>query len=96
MIVLDILKLLVALAAAFLVGGWFFIRNAVLHDGDFLGMRTIQESAEEHAQEDFKPSLKRLQARDSPLLTLLSMFIRDIRRTGFFPLCAALSALFPI
>ena len=43
-------KALLVFAAAFLVGGWFFIRNAVLHDGDFLGMRTIQESAEEHAR----------------------------------------------
>ena len=55
-------KALLVFAAAFLVGGWFFIRNAVLHDGDFLGMRTIQESAEEHAQEDFKPSLKQTPA----------------------------------
>ena len=46
------------LAVAFLVAGWFFIRNALLHQGDFLGIRTSNELAEEHAQEEYKPSNK--------------------------------------
>ena len=27
--------------AALVVGGWFFIRNAMIHNGDFLGMRIV-------------------------------------------------------
>lgn len=35
--------------------GYFFIRNAVLYDGDFLGMRTLSESAEKYAVPEWKP-----------------------------------------
>lgn len=49
-------KFLLVLGIAFLIGGWFFIRNAVIHDGDFLGRKTIAEQGELYAQEEYKPS----------------------------------------
>jgi hypothetical protein len=47
---------LLVFATAFLIGGWFFVRSAVIHDGDFLGMRTSSALAEQLAPEGFKPS----------------------------------------
>lgn len=38
------------------LGGWFFIRNAIIYSGDFLGMRSYSECAELYAMETFKPS----------------------------------------
>ena len=43
-------------AVAFLIGGWFFVRNAIIYSGDFLGMRSYSESAELYAIDDLKPS----------------------------------------
>ncbi len=48
--VVLIVIIVVALAA------WWFIRNAILYDGDFLGMRTSSISAELYAADGFKPS----------------------------------------
>lgn len=41
---------------AFLIAGWFFIRNAIVYQGDFLGMNTMQECSELYAQDAYKPS----------------------------------------
>lgn len=38
------------------IAGWFFIRNAILHNGDFLGLNTIERYGELYAVESFKPS----------------------------------------
>ena len=35
---------------------YFFIRNAMLYDGDFLGMRSLTEASEMYARGDIKPS----------------------------------------
>ena len=37
--------------------GWWFIRNAVLYNGDFLGRKSCAECAEKYAQKDYRPSL---------------------------------------
>ena len=50
-------KFVLILGIAFLVGGWFFIRNAVIHDGDILGRETIAEQGELYAEDEYKPSL---------------------------------------
>ncbi|MBR1884106.1 MAG: DUF2142 domain-containing protein [Clostridia bacterium] len=39
-----------------LICAWWFIRNASLYDGDFLGLRSSDECAEMYAREDLKPS----------------------------------------
>lgn len=41
---------------AFLLAGWWFIRNFELYDGDFLGLKASREYGEQYAQEQFKPS----------------------------------------
>lgn len=40
-----------------LLCGWWFIRNAILYDGDFLGRKACTECAEKYAQKDYRPSL---------------------------------------
>lgn len=50
---------LYVLAIVFVLAGWWFIRNAVIYDGDFLGMRVIKDCAEQYAIHDYKPSVKR-------------------------------------
>lgn len=46
---------LIAITVA-LLAGWFFVRNAILYQGDFLGMRTLNECAEQYAYGPYKPS----------------------------------------
>lgn len=41
---------------AFLIAGWFFIRNYILYDGDFFGMRAWSDCSEIYAQSSYKPS----------------------------------------
>lgn len=45
-------------AIAFLIAGWWFIRNAVIYQGDFLGLATSNQCAESYAQAEYKPSLR--------------------------------------
>lgn len=44
-------------ALALLLAGWWFIRNYLLYDGDFIGMSTSNYYAELYAADQFKPSL---------------------------------------
>ena len=57
-------KALAVFAIAFLIGGWFFIRNAVIHDGDLLGMRTSNESASLYAADEYKPENRQTPASE--------------------------------
>lgn len=41
---------------AFLLAGWWFIRNFILYDGDFLGLNVSREYGEQYALEQYKPS----------------------------------------
>lgn len=50
------LKVLTVFIIAFSIAGWWFIRSAILNNGDFLGLVTIDKYAEEYAEEDYKPS----------------------------------------
>ncbi|MDD4508523.1 MAG: DUF2142 domain-containing protein [Eubacteriaceae bacterium] len=47
---------LIMLAICAVLAGWWFVRSALLHNGDFLGLSTSNEMAEELAQPQFKPS----------------------------------------
>lgn len=44
------------LIVALIVAGWWFIRNAIIYNGDFLGLRASSECAEMYAAKGFKPS----------------------------------------
>ena len=57
-------KVLAVFAIAFLIGGWFFIRNAVIHDDDLLGMRTSNESASLYAADEYKPENRQTPASE--------------------------------
>lgn len=50
-------KALLMLLIVFCLTGWWFIRNAVIYDGDFLGMTTNNAFAEQYAEPEHKPSL---------------------------------------
>ena len=41
---------------AFLISGWWFIRNATIYKGDFLGLSASRECGEKYAMEEYKPS----------------------------------------
>ena len=43
-------------ATAALVSGWWFIRNAMLYNGDFLGLSTLNKCKELYAETPYKPS----------------------------------------
>ncbi|MBQ9136481.1 MAG: hypothetical protein IJX66_12510 [Lachnospiraceae bacterium] len=43
-------------AVGLLLAGWFFIRNAMLYEGDFLGLDATKACGEIYAQEEYKPS----------------------------------------
>lgn len=51
-------KGLIVFLTAFAIGGWFFVRNAVIHDGDFLGMKSMYACGEKYALDIYKPSLR--------------------------------------
>ncbi|MEQ8156436.1 MAG: glycosyltransferase family 39 protein [Clostridiaceae bacterium] len=51
-------KLLICIFIMFLVSGWFFIRNAYLYDGDFLGSNFNTMLSEKLAIPEFKPSAR--------------------------------------
>ena len=56
----------------FLLTGWWFIRCAILYDGDFLGLNAPNIYGELYAQEEYKPSEKlSLDEQDVPLSEML-------------------------
>ena len=58
--------------AALVVGGWFFIRNAMIHNGDFLGINAQNECGDKYALDQFKPSIRlTVQKRGENLLDML-------------------------
>lgn len=49
-------KGIIIVGITFLLCGWWFIRNAVIYNGDFLGLSTEEEYSEQYAMEEFKPT----------------------------------------
>lgn len=54
-------KGIIIVGITFLLCGWWFIRSAIIYNGDFLGLKTTEEYAEKYAVEELKPS-----HRDTP------------------------------
>ena len=50
------IKGIVIFIFTFIIAGWFFIRNFIIHDGDFLGMTSMYECGEKYALEQYKIS----------------------------------------
>jgi len=44
------------IALVFLLAGWWYIRNAIIYDGDFLGLRTSNHYAQLYAKDKYKPT----------------------------------------
>jgi 4-amino-4-deoxy-L-arabinose transferase-like glycosyltransferase len=59
----------IMVGTAILIGGWFYIRNAVLYDGDFLGLTSMQNESELYAREELKLS-NRVTFQNDPNNTL--------------------------
>lgn len=51
-------KGLLVCAIVLILAAWWFIRNAILYDGDFLGMNASSVCAEKYAKPAYKPSQK--------------------------------------
>lgn len=52
-------KLGICLGIMLLISGWWFARNAVLYDGDFLGLTTTKNYSEIHGKPELKPSVRK-------------------------------------
>ena len=66
---------LIIFLIAFAISGWFFIRNATLHNGDILGFKTATLSAEQFAIDGYKPSQLMTPAKQG--LSFTDTFIRS-------------------
>ena len=47
---------IVIAAVTLVLCGWWFVRNAILYDGDFIGRKACAECAEKYAAIDYRPS----------------------------------------
>lgn len=52
-------KALIVASVAFAVAGWWFVRNAIIYDGDILGTKTQNEYGDKYALEQYKPSVRK-------------------------------------
>ena len=52
-------KALIVASVAFVAAGWWFVRNAILYDGDILGTKTQNEYGNKYAMEQYKPSARK-------------------------------------
>lgn len=65
-------KGMLVVLVVFILCGWWFIRNAVLYNGDFLGLTTCNEYGEMYGREDLKPS--NIQTPEKQGLSIWEMF----------------------
>lgn len=66
-------KVMLISAMAFGTAGWFFIRNAVAYDGDFLGLNTVSKYKELYGSEIIKGNTKLIESGTSVREMLLDM-----------------------
>ena len=52
-------KALIVASVAFAVAGWWFVRNAIIYDGDILGTKTQNKYGDKYALEQYKPSVRK-------------------------------------
>lgn len=65
-------KILIVSLIAFLIAGWWFIRNAIIYNGDILGLNAQIECGNKYAQEDFKPSKRKTpQSKNESIIDML-------------------------
>lgn len=61
---------------AFVIAGWWFIRNFIIYDGDFLGLNTSREYGQMYAQEMYKPTNRSTPAKQK--ITLSDMLFGEM------------------
>lgn len=81
----------------FLLAGWWFIRNAVLYEGDFIGFEANRRCAEIYASDLYKPSLKvTLQNSGNPVYCLIvNEQFRFLLKQSFFARFGNMDVLAP-
>lgn len=79
-------RILWVMIPALIVAGWWFVRNAILYDGDFLGMATSNKYGEMYAVEAFKPSNRETPSRLKETLwyTLVERGWIDLSTKSFY------------
>lgn len=91
-------KVAIISVIAFVIAGWWFIRNAYLNNGDFLGLSTTDKYAELYAEENYKPSERVTPEKQDQ--SLLKMLIWDqwIWQTirSFIGVFGNMTEIFPI
>ena len=68
-------KVLIVALMAFAVAGWWFIRNAIIYDGDILGMKTQVECGDKYAIDKYKPSKRETPQKNNE--SVMDMLIKD-------------------
>ena len=63
------------------IAGWWFLRNYLLYDGDFIGLNASTKSAETYAQEPYKPSNRTTPAYTGKSLTNMLFDMKWIQTT---------------
>ena len=64
-------KGLVVSGVVFLIAGWWFIRSAIIYDGDFLGLSTTDEYSNKYAIEEYKAKNRTTPQREGMSLTTM-------------------------
>ena len=85
-------RVLCVAVVAFIICGWWFIRNAIIYNGDFIGLNTSAEYAEKYAITALKPSNRQTAySVHMPLKEML--FERKWLRTVLFSYVACFDAM---
>lgn len=63
---------MIIVGVAFLIAGWYFIRNGIIYRGDFFGMKASSECSELYAVNEFKPSNRLTLLKDGK--TIFALF----------------------
>jgi len=76
-------KAIIISIIALLIAGWWFIRNAIIYNGDFIGMKTSDEYAEKYAMEEYKPSQRETPYKQGFSLLYMLTGMNWITQTAF-------------
>lgn len=68
-------KVLIVCIFATVIAGWWFIRNAIIYDGDILGIKTQNEYGDKYALEGYKPSTRITIQKQGK--TIMDMLIKE-------------------
>lgn len=74
-VVSYVCKPLLVFLVAFAIAGWFFVRNALLYNGDFIGMSTSSATSELYGLDYLKPSSHLMPRIEG--FTVIDMLVSD-------------------